>query len=236
MGPLLMLLGMSFIHGILLFVMYISNTNAFPEQLSLEDEKKLIARMEKGDKCARNILIERNLRLVAHVVKKFDNKRMNIEDFISIGSIGLIKAIETFDRSKKTRLGTYAAKCIENEILMHLRATKKLKNEVYLYDPIDSDSEGNEICLIDIMTDKEGDVVGEEVESIIEKQELYKKLNVLSRRERSVVEMRYGLTDGIKKTQREISEKLGISRSYVSRIEKKALDKIHQELFAEGYI
>lgn len=213
---------------------YISNTAAFPDALTPEEETVLLQRMLNGDEDARNILVERNLRLVAHVVKKFEGFRVDTEDLISIGTIGLIKAINTFDVSKNTRLGTYAARCIENEVLMHLRSTKKRKNEVLLYDPIGSDNEGNEISLIDVLG-TEGDIVSEKVENEIEREKLLEKLTKLTGREKRVVELRYGLKDGIRKTQREISRHLGISRSYVSRIEKKAISKLHKEMFAEGY-
>lgn len=213
---------------------YISNTAVFPDALTPEEETALLQQMLEGDEDARNILVERNLRLVAHVVKKFEGFRVDVEDLISIGTIGLIKAINTFDISKNTRLGTYAARCIENEVLMHLRSTKKRRNEIFLYDPIGSDNEGNEISLIDILG-TEGDIVSERVENGIEQEKLREKLKCLTAREKELVELRYGLKDGIKKTQREISRHLGISRSYVSRIEKKAISKLHKEMFAEGY-
>jgi RNA polymerase sporulation-specific sigma factor len=223
------------IKGAALLISYISNTCSFPEPLKEEEEEELLKKLDLGDETARNILIERNLRLVAHIAKKFDNFNIDIEDLISIGSIGLIKAIKTFDRTKKTRLGTYAAKCIENEILMYIRTLKKMKKEVFLYEPIDSDSEGNEIRLIDIIGINEGDVVADEVEGIIEQDKLREKVKKLSGRERKIVEMRYGLYDGIRRTQREISKALGISRSYVSRIEKRALSKLQKDMVSEGY-
>ncbi len=213
---------------------YISNTATFPEPLSEEEEYHLLKKMESGNENARNILIERNLRLVAHVVKKFGGYKFDNQDLISIGTIGLIKAINTFDSNKKTRLGTYAARCIENEILMHLRTSKKKRNEVFLHDPIGSDDEGNEISLIDILG-TEGDIVSERVETDIECEKLHETLKCLTKREKRVVELRYGLMDGIKKTQREISKHLGISRSYVSRIEKRAISKLHKAMFVDGY-
>ena len=147
--------------GIGVLVSYIANNNIFPKPLSSAEEKKLLQKMFAGDEEARNILIERNLRLVAHVVKKFDNTGEDSEDLISIGTIGLIKAINTFDVSKNTRLATYAARCIENEVLMHLRSTKRLRNEVLLYEPIGSDREGNEVNLMDIVGSDEDDVVAQ---------------------------------------------------------------------------
>ncbi len=209
-----------------------SNTNVFPMPLSEEEERELILRMEAGDRQARDLLIERNLRLVAHIVKKFDNTGEDNDDLISIGTIGLIKGINTYKRKYNTRLATYAARCIENEILMHLRATKKLKNDVFLQDPIGSDKEGNEITLLDIM-DTGAELVPEMVETKLEEESLRQKLNILNQREKKVVELRYGLKDGLSKTQREIAKILGISRSYVSRIEKKALKKLFKDFSGE---
>ncbi len=210
---------------------YISNNNVFPLPLSEEEESALLIRLEKGDEEARNILIERNLRLVAHIVKKFDSTGEDIDDLISIGTIGLIKGIGTFKRNRNTRLATYAARCIENEILMHLRSIKKNKNDLSIYDPIGTDKEGNEITLIDIL-DTGNEVVSDQVETLLEEEKLRERLNQLSKREKKVIELRYGLNDGINKTQREISKMLGISRSYVSRIEKKALRKLFYDLAA----
>ncbi|NPV52841.1 MAG: RNA polymerase sporulation sigma factor SigK [Firmicutes bacterium] len=220
--------------GISLLTSYITNSNIFPEPLSEEEEAELLVRKDAGDEVARNVLVERNLRLVAHIVKKFDGTGEDTDDLISIGTIGLIKAINTFNKGKKTRLATYAARCIENEILMHLRAMKKSKGEMLLYDPIGADKEGNEITLIDVLG-TEADEVAAMVEGVMEEMKLQEKIQNLSRREKRVIELRYGLTDGNRRTQREISKKLGISRSYVSRIEKRALNKLYRELVAEGY-
>lgn len=208
---------------------YISNNNVFPLPLSEKEEGELLIRLENGDEEARNILIERNLRLVAHIVKKFDTTGEDIDDLISIGTIGLIKGIGTFNRNRNTRLATYAARCIENEILMHLRSIKKNRNDLLLYDPIGSDKEGNEITLLDIL-DTGSEVVAEEVEMLLEEEKLRERIAQLNKREKKVIELRYGLVDGINKTQREISKMLGISRSYVSRIEKKALRKLFSDL------
>lgn len=221
-----------FLQGLRILVGYISNNNVFPLPLNEEEERELLMRLEKGEEEARNILIERNLRLVAHIVKKFDSTGEDNDDLISIGTIGLIKGINTFKRNRNTRLATYAARCIENEILMHLRAIKKNRNDVLLSDPIGSDKEGNEITLLDIL-DTGSEIVTETVEMQLEEEKLYEKLSTLSRRERKVLELRYGLRDGVHKTQREISKMLGISRSYVSRIEKKALRKLYKEIFPE---
>ena len=218
------------LHSAWLLVSYVTGSSAFPQPLSQEEEAECLSRLQAGDEVARNILVERNLRLVAHIVKKFDNTGEDTDDLISIGTIGLIKAINTFDASKNTRLATYAARCIENEILMHLRSSKRVLNEMLLQDPIGSDKEGNEITLLDILG-TEGDEVAEQVELSVEQEKLYSKLDTLTNRERKVLELRYGLFDGIRQTQREISRKLGISRSYVSRIEKRAISKLHQAMY-----
>lgn len=221
-----------FLQGLRILVGYISNNNVFPLPLNEEEERELLLRLETGDEDARNILIERNLRLVAHIVKKFDSTGEDNDDLISIGTIGLIKGINTFKRNRNTRLATYAARCIENEILMHLRSIKKNRNDVLLSDPIGSDKEGNEITLLDIL-DTGAEMVTEAVEMRLEEEKLYEKLSLLTKRERKVLELRYGLRDGQHKTQREISKMMGISRSYVSRIEKKALRKLYKEIFPE---
>jgi len=221
-----------FLQGLTFLISYVTNSNAFPVPLSEEEEAELLAKLQDGDIEARNILVERNLRLVAHIVKKFENTGEETDDLISIGTIGLIKAINTFDVRQNTRLATYAARCIENEILMHLRSTKRSRNDVLLYDAIGADKEGNEITLIDILgTDP--DEVLERVELSVEQERLREMLTSLGPREKKVLELRYGLRDGIRKTQREISRKLGISRSYVSRIEKRAITKLQQEMLSE---
>jgi RNA polymerase sporulation-specific sigma factor len=212
----------------ILFIGYITN-NAFPQPLSEDDENYYLERMKKGDQEARNTIIEHNLRLVAHICKKFEGSSEENEDMISIGTIGLIKAINTYDSSKGTKLATYAARCIENEILMHLRSMKKKRGEVSLYDPIGVDKEGNEISLIDVLG-TDNDVVTEAVENYFEQKRIIEQMKNLNRREKYVLELRFGLINGFRKTQREIAKSLGISRSYVSRIEKKAIEKLIKEL------
>lgn len=213
----------------MLFVSYIKN-NAFPQPLSEEEEEKNLKLMTTGDQKARNTLIEHNLRLVAHIVKKFENTNEGTEDLISIGTIGLIKAIESYQPNKGTKLATYAARCIENEILMHLRSLKKVRKDVSLHDPIGMDKEGNEITLVDIIgTEKEQ--VEDEVEMKIEKTKIYQHIHILDDREQEVIRCRFGLDNGEEKTQREIAKELGISRSYVSRIEKRALIKLFHEFY-----
>jgi RNA polymerase sporulation-specific sigma factor len=213
---------------ITVFVSYIKN-NAFPQPLSEKEEIDCLRKMEQGDEHARNLLVEHNLRLVAHIVKKFENTGEDTEDLISIGTIGLIKAIESFQPNKGTKLATYAARCIENEILMHLRSLKKSRKDVSLHDPIGTDKEGNEITLIDVLGSDSDEVV-DEVQLKLEKVKIYNHLSLLDEREQEVIRGRFGLPDGEEKTQREIAEELGISRSYVSRIEKRALTKLLHEL------
>lgn len=208
---------------------FVTGNSSFPQPLTEEEEKLFLKLYEQGDETAKNILIERNLRLVAHIVKKYSNIGRDADDLISIGTIGLIKAITTFDHSKGTRLATYAARCIENEILMTIRSNKKVQNQLSLQDPIGIDKEGNEISLLDILG-TETDTVLDEVEKKLQTGKLYKIMDrVLKKREKVVLELRYGLSDGTVKTQREIAQMLGISRSYVSRIEKRAIKKLMRE-------
>ena len=219
-----------FIKELSLLVSYVKN-NAFPQPLSEEEEEKHLRLMAEGNRESRNILIEHNLRLVAHIVKKFDNTGEDIEDLISIGTIGLIKAIESFQPHKGTKLATFSARCIENEILMHLRSLKKMRKDVSLQDPIGTDKEGNEITLIDILGTEVDDVI-DEVQLKIEKNKIYENLHILDEREREVVKGRFGLDEGREeRTQRQIAKELGISRSYVSRIEKRALMKLYHEFY-----
>lgn len=198
----------------------------FPPSLSAEEEQYYLQKYLEGDLEAKHILIERNLRLVAHVMKKYQHLEDNQEDLISIGTIGLIKAIITFNPEKNNRLGTYAARCIENEVLMMLRSRKKISKEISLYEPIGTDREGNEIQLYDIMEADDTDIQSK----IALKDDillLYDKIeSVLSPREKLVLKMRYGLYNQEEYTQREIADQLGISRSYVSRIEKSAIEKL----------
>jgi len=199
---------------------------SFPPSLSAEEEQYYLQKYIEGDLEAKHILIERNLRLVAHVIKKYQHLEENQEDLISIGTIGLIKAIITFNPEKNNRLGTYAARCIENEILMMLRNKKKISKEVSLYEPIGTDRDGNEIQLFDIIEAEDSDAQ-EKVSLKDDIKLLYEKIeSVLSPRERLVLKMRYGLYNQEEYTQREIARQLGISRSYVSRIEKSAIEKL----------
>ena len=201
---------------------------SFPQPLTAAEEREYLQKYTEGDLEAKHILVERNLRLVAHIVKKYQSYEEEAEDLLSIGTIGLIKAVVTFNPEKCVRLGTYAARCIENEILMYLRAKKKSSKEISLYEPIGTDREGNEIQLFDIIETEETDA-HKKVELSDDIQILYERVeSELSPRERLVLKMRYGLYNGEEYTQREIARQLGISRSYVSRIEKSAIEKLRE--------
>ena len=203
---------------------------SFPQPLTASEEREYMQRYTEGDLEAKHILIERNLRLVAHIVKKYQTCEEETEDLLSIGTIGLIKAVVTFNPEKCVRLGTYAARCIENEILMCLRAKKKSSREISLYEPIGTDREGNEIQLFDIIETEEEDA-HQKAELREDIRLLYQKVeSELSPRERLVLKMRYGLYNEEEYTQREIAGQLGISRSYVSRIEKSAIEKLRREM------
>ena len=199
---------------------------SFPQPLTAAEEQYYLQKYTEGDQEAKHILIERNMRLVAHIVRKYQSMDEETEDLLSIGTIGLIKGVVTFNPDKAVRLGTYAARCIENEILMYLRTRKKSARDVSLYEPIGTDREGNEIQLFDII-ESDTDDAHEKVALSDDVRLLYSRIEtVLSPRERIVLKMRYGLYNGDEFTQREIAKKLGISRSYVSRIEKSAIEKL----------
>lgn len=209
---------------------YMINSNSFPQPLTREEEEKYLKLCAAGDEEARKVLIERNLRLVAHIVKKYNNTGKDMDDLISIGTIGLIKAIATYDSSKGARLATYASRCIDNEILMTIRSNKKTKMEYSLQEPIGIDKEGNEINLFDILG-TDGDEVIDEVELRLQTRKLYRAIDrCLKDREKVIIQLRYGLIDGECKTQREIAAMLNISRSYVSRIETRAIKKLYKEM------
>lgn len=210
------------------FVSYVKN-NAFPHPLSAQEEALCITKMTEGDVDARNKLIEHNLRLVAHLSKKYESTGEDPDDLISIGTIGLIKAVERYHPDRGTKLATFAARCIENEILMYLRSSKKYRRDTSLYDPIGTDKEGNEMTLVDLLG-TEPDAVIDHVDFRWEKQKMYDNLPVLGERELEVICKRFGIPDGEEKTQREIASELGISRSYVSRIERKALNKLYDQM------
>ncbi len=218
---------LNLIKDMLFFTGSYSN-NVFPEPLSEEEERDCIEKMQNGNQEARNTLIERNLRLVAHIVKKFESKSITQDDLISIGTIGLIKGIDSYNESKKTKITTYAARCIENEILMYFRSNKKRESDVSLNDSIGYDKDGNEINLIDVLKDTTTDFA-EVIHTKDNIKDLSIYLNLLNDREKEIIVKRYGLLNKKEKTQKEIAKELNISRSYVSRIEKRALTKIYKE-------
>ena len=214
-----------FSNGFLFFILHLSQPGSFAPPLSAAQEREALAKMHAGDKSARSELIEHNLRLVAHIVKKYYSMSKNQEDLISIGTIGLIKAIDTFDSRNGTRFATYASKCLQNEILMHFRSQKKTACEVSISEPIDVDKDGNPLTYIDVISTE--DTIADDIDSKIKTVKAKKAiLTVLDEREREIIILRYGLGGARAITQREVAEKLGISRSYVSRIEKSALKKM----------
>ncbi|MCI5970008.1 MAG: RNA polymerase sporulation sigma factor SigK [Clostridia bacterium] len=211
--------------------LFVSSAKTFKKPLDPNEEKEYLLRYKNGDNEAKNILIERNLRLVAHIVKKYSEKDAETDDLISIGTIGLIKAITTFDMDKGARLATYAAKCIENEILMYFRSEKKRSGDVSLQDPIGKDKDGNEVSLIDKLYDEDENVF-DKVDLKMQVKRLYECMKKrLLQRENTVLQLRYGLCGKSPLTQNEIAKKLNISRSYVSRIEKKAIEKIKDDFY-----
>lgn len=211
------------------FALHLSGTNSFPPPLSAKRERECLEAMKKGDMNAKNELIEHNLRLVAHIIKKYYSNSVQQDDLISIGTIGLIKAVNTFDPDKGTRLATYAARCIENEILMQFRAQKKTAQDISVNEPIDTDSEGNPLTLMDIISTE--DEIVEDIYKMTMLKKLSKEIErICDPREKAIIMMRYGL-DGTKPmTQLEVSKKLNISRSYVSRIEKKTLRDLRKRM------
>ena len=219
---------LAFLCKVFCFSAYIKNNGSFPKPLSPEDEKKYLELCREGDREAREILIRHNLRLVAHIVKKYSGAG-EADDLISVGSIGLIKGIQTFEYGRGSQLATYAARCIENEILMYIRANKKHRNDVSLSESVGSDKDGNDITLIDVLS-VPADSVLEEAENKILMEKIRACVAELPDRERTIITMRYGLGGGIAYTQLEVAKKLKISRSYVSRIEKKVLAKISAKL------
>lgn len=218
---------------LLWFRLHIEGNGSFPKPLSPAREQEYFRLKEQGDEEARNILIEHNLRLVAHIAKKYYSSTNDQDDLISIGTIGLIKAVNTFSSEKGARFATYAARCIENEILMHFRNVKKTAGDVYINEPIDSDPDNGSITLMDVFSDEESLI--DNLDLKLKAEKLYRYIREsLDSRERMIVELRYGLRDRRPLTQREIAKKLNISRSYVSRIEKKALDKLKRRFEAGG--
>ena len=209
---------------------YITGSNLFPEPLTQEEEKQALEEMASGDEEARNMLIERNLRLVVHVCKKYANTNIDQDDLLSIGTIGLIKGVNSFNVKKGSKLSTYVSRCIDNEVLMYLRSTKKLNSEVYLNEPIGKDKDDNVITLEEVL-ESDNKSIEEEVDTKIKIKKMYNKIKeVLKDREKTIIELRFGLKGDKPKTQKEIAKMMGISRSYVSRIETKAIEKLADEL------
>ena len=208
---------------------YLNGGETLPAPLSTEEEKDCVARLSSGDKEAREKLIQHNLRLVVYIAKKFESSNVDIDDLISVGTIGLIKAVNSFDGSKQIKLATYASRCIENEILMHLRKVVRTKSEMSLDEPLNVDWEGNVLLLSDVLG-TDNDVTCKDVENDEEKDILIKTFKRLPPRERQIVKLRFGLLGAQKKTQKEIADLMGISQSYISRLEKKVMKKLKKEL------
>jgi len=211
-------------------VHYIGGSEALPPPLTAEEEEELIERLSKGDKSVNSTLIERNIRLVVYIARKFENTGMGIEDLISIGTIGLIKAVNTFDTEKKIKLATYASRCIENEILMYLRRNNKVKTEVSFDEPLNIDWDGNELLLSDILG-TDNDLVYKRIEDEVEKDLLQIAMAKLSAREKKIMELRFGINTGEEeKTQKQVADMLGISQSYISRLEKRIIKRLEKEM------
>lgn len=214
-------------------VAYIGGSDSLPAPLTREEESALFERMSDDPKAARKTLIERNLRLVVYIARKFENTGVGIEDLISIGTIGLIKAVNTFDPQKKIKLATYASRCIENEILMFLRRTSRQKLEVSLDEPLNTDWDGNELLLSDVLG-TEGDMVYRSIEETVERQMLASALSRLSMREKEIMRLRFGLGGVQERTQKEVADLMGISQSYISRLEKRILNRLHKDMVQMG--
>ncbi len=211
-------------------ILYVGSSKALPPPLSNQEEKFLLAKLEEGDKTVRSVLIERNLRLVVYIARKYENTGIDIEDLVSIGTIGLIKAVNTFDVSKNIKLATYASRCIENEILMYLRKNNKKKSEVSFDEPLNVDWDGNELKLSDVLgTDM--DLIYKYIEEEVDRELLAEAMEILTERERKIMVLRFGLNEENKElTQKEVAEILGISQSYISRLEKKIIKKLQKRV------
>lgn len=208
---------------------YIGSTEVLPPPLGERQESALISRLGQGDMEVKSTLIEHNLRLVVYIAKKFENTGINIEDLVSIGTIGLIKAVNTFEPSKNIKLATYASRCIENEILMYLRRNLKNRGEVSLDEPLNVDWDGNELLLSDVLG-TENDMIYKKIEGEVEKSLLWQAMHKLSQREKTIIQLRFGLVGDNEKTQKEVADILGISQSYISRLEKRILRRLQREI------
>ncbi|WP_062048569.1 RNA polymerase sporulation sigma factor SigE [Bacillus sp. JCM 19034] len=209
-------------------IYYIGGSEALPPPLTKEEEAVLLKKLPSGDKAVRSILIERNLRLVVYIARKFENTGINIEDLISIGTIGLIKAVNTFNPEKKIKLATYASRCIENEILMYLRRNNKTRSEVSFDEPLNIDWDGNELLLSDVLGTEE-DIITRGIEEKVDRKLLVKALHTLNDREKQIMELRFGLAGDEEKTQKDVADMLGISQSYISRLEKRIIKRLQKE-------
>ena len=210
-------------------VHYVGGNDALPPPLKKEEEEELVEKLIHGDEYIRDILIERNLILVVYIARKFENTGVCVEDLISVGTIGLIKAVNTFNPEKKIKLATYASRCIENEILMYLRRNSKVKAEISFYEPLNIDWDGNELLLSDILG-TENDIVYNLIEDEVDRQLLFLALKHLNDREKEIVKLRFGLNGTREKTQKEVADMLGISQSYISRLEKKIINRLKKEI------
>lgn len=210
-------------------VYFIGGNDALPPPLSKEEEEDLVLKIIDGDESVRTILIERNLRLVVYIARKFENSGVPVEDLISVGTIGLIKAVNTFDPEKKIKLATYASRCIENEILMYLRRNNKVKAEISFYEPLNTDWDGNKLLLSDILG-TDNDIVYNLIEDEVDKQLLFIAMKKLSEREKEIIKLRFGLAGKGEKTQKQVADILGISQSYISRLEKRIIRRLKKEI------
>lgn len=213
-------------------IFYIAGSQTLPPPLTPEEEEHILGQLAKGDNSVRQILVERNLRLVVYIAKKFENTGTGIEDLISIGTIGLMKAINTFNTDKNIKLATYASRCIENEILMYLRRTSKIKGEVSIDEPLNQDGDGNELLLSDILGTDE-DVTSRRIEDEVDKKLLKASMEKLNKREKNIMELRFGFGTENEKTQKEVADMLGISQSYISRLEKKIINKMKKDIMSK---
>ncbi len=213
-------------------IFYIGGSQTLPPPLTPEEEEEAIKKLSEGDESARQLLVERNLRLVVYIAKKFENTGTGIEDLISIGTIGLMKATNTYDANKNIKLATYASRCIENEILMYLRRSNKIKGEISIDEPLNQDGDGNELLLSDILG-SDSDSVSRGLEDEVDKALLKVAISKLNARERNIMELRFGFITGNEKTQKEVADMLGISQSYISRLEKKIINKMKKEILSK---
>ena len=213
-------------------IYYIGGSQTLPPPLSNEEEADMLERLSNGEEEIRQILVERNLRLVVYIAKKFENTGVGLEDLISIGTIGLMKAINTFNTDKKIKLATYASRCIENEILMYLRRSNRIKGEISIDEPLNQDGDGNELLLSDILG-TDSDITSRRIEDEVDKTLLRAAIDKLSNRERNIMEVRFGFISGNEKTQKEVADMLGISQSYISRLEKKIINKMKKDIMSK---